>query len=100
MPLRKLTGTFSATVLLTAAVLAGTASAAHAVPESCTPSINGHTVSSNCTAGTGEHAIYVYFRHVNPMVGPMSIQGPWEPPGRTSTVSVPGTPLGWWVLRR
>ncbi|GII65611.1 hypothetical protein Skr01_56960 [Sphaerisporangium krabiense] len=79
--------------LVSAAIVAGTATPAHAIPDTCsiTPSPIGY-LSSYCTTGTGYHALRVTYRFVNPQLGGYTetVTGPWAAVGSLSSVKIPG----------
>ncbi|MEU9885272.1 hypothetical protein [Sphaerisporangium sp. NPDC051011] len=79
--------------LVSAAIVAGTATPAQAIPDTCSTSFSADGyLSSYCATGTGYHAIYVVYRFVNPQLGGYteSAWGPWVAVGSTSSVRVPG----------
>ncbi|MEV8638880.1 hypothetical protein AB0395_45220 [Streptosporangium sp. NPDC051023] len=81
----------SATALLTASLLVGSASPAHATLTGCTTWQEGYIVYSKCTGGTGTQAVYVSGVHVNPAVGWIAMTGPRVGVGEISSVNFPGT---------
>ncbi|GAA3078862.1 hypothetical protein [Streptosporangium carneum] len=81
----------SATALLTASLLVGSASPAHAAPTGCTTWQVGYVVYSKCTGGTGTQAVHASGLHVNPVWGPYSMDGPRVGVGEISSVNFPGT---------
>ncbi|MFF0578964.1 hypothetical protein [Streptosporangium saharense] len=85
------TTAMSATALLTASLLVGTASPAHATLTGCTTWQEGYVAHSRCTGGTGTQAVYVSGVHVNPAVGWVAMTGPRVGVGETSSVNFPGT---------
>ncbi|GAA3103955.1 hypothetical protein [Streptosporangium carneum] len=89
----------SATALLTAGLLIGVASPAHAIPGTCTAD-TGRTdrVSSYCATGTGEHQIAVSYLHRNGQR--MEAKGSWASVGQTSYADINGTVLLWWINLR
>ncbi|MFB4290224.1 hypothetical protein ACBI99_21460 [Nonomuraea sp. ATR24] len=89
MPSRKWATGLPAVTLLTTALFAGLAPAAHAVPTGCTTSVNGSTASSHCTGGTGQHQVAITVLHVNPAVGYVYNVGPWVSPGAVSSATIP-----------
>ncbi|GII65076.1 hypothetical protein Skr01_51610 [Sphaerisporangium krabiense] len=81
----------SATALLTASLVLGSASPAHAVPTGCTTWQEGYVVYSQCTGGTGTQAAWASGVHVNPMVGWIEMSGPRVGVGEISSVNFRGT---------
>ncbi|MEV7011605.1 hypothetical protein [Streptosporangium sp. NPDC051022] len=88
---RNLAAVVSATALLTASLLVGSASPAHAAPTGCTTWQEGYVAYSKCTGGTGTQAVYVSGVHVNPAVGWVAMSGPRVGVGEISSVNFPGT---------
>ncbi|WP_283134461.1 hypothetical protein [Rhizohabitans arisaemae] len=88
MRVKRWAASLSASALLAAGLVAGTAGAAHAVPTGCGPGLHpdGYYYSS-CSGGTGEHRIVIIERHHLPGVGPIDRYGPWQPVGTLSTIS-------------
>ncbi|WP_283134455.1 hypothetical protein [Rhizohabitans arisaemae] len=79
----------AASVLLSAGLVVVSADAASAAPTNCTVHTSGNQASSLCTAGTGEHRIYVLQRHFMPGVGPVGpFIGPWQPVGTASVTQM------------
>ncbi|NRQ35835.1 hypothetical protein HII36_28965 [Nonomuraea sp. NN258] len=93
---RNLAAAVSATALLTASLLVGSASPAHAALTGCTAWHSYNTAYSKCTGGTGLQAIVAYGRHVNPQVGYVYIIGPSVGVGEVSKISFPGTLGGYY----
>ncbi|PZG19849.1 hypothetical protein C1I98_37775 [Spongiactinospora gelatinilytica] len=101
MRARKWLSGASATALLTASVVIGTASSASATPTGCSAQVSGLTASSYCSGGTGEHRVHVLQKHFLPDVGPILILGPWTPVGSTSSTNItPHTIVNVWVTTR
>ncbi|MER5327182.1 hypothetical protein [Streptosporangium roseum] len=93
------TAALSAAALLTAGLLVGTASPAHALPEGCTAETwRTDRVSSYCQSGTGEHQIAVSYLHRNGER--METRGSWAPVGQTSYAGINGAVLLWWINKR
>jgi hypothetical protein len=89
--MNRTTTAVSATALLIASLLVGSASPAHATPTGCTTWQEGNVVSSKCTGGTGRQAVYVSGVHVNPAVGWIAMSGQPVGVGEISSVRFPGT---------
>ncbi|GIH27145.1 hypothetical protein Aph01nite_54550 [Acrocarpospora phusangensis] len=103
MGTRKWVAAASATTMLTAALVAGTASSAQAVPTNCSTQLNTQQrwATSFCSGGTGEHRIRVLQRHFLPEVGLIPIEGPWVSVGSVSYATIsPHTTINVWVETR
>ncbi|MBB5625342.1 hypothetical protein [Sphaerisporangium krabiense] len=83
------TAAVSALALLTASLLVGSASPAHAIQTGCTTWQEGYVAYSQCTGGTGRQAVYVSGVHVNPWVGGVAMSGPLVGVGEISSVNCP-----------
>ncbi|GAA3075693.1 hypothetical protein [Streptosporangium carneum] len=81
-----------ATALLTAAMVAGTASSASAAPTGCSYQVDHatSTASSYCASGTGEHRVFVLQKHFDPSVGYIPIYSEWAPAGSVSSTHITG----------
>ncbi|MFD0884725.1 hypothetical protein ACFQ08_09210 [Streptosporangium algeriense] len=88
----------SATALLAASLLVGSASPAHATLTGCTAWQSGYDVYSQCTGGTGTQWIYAYGKHMNPYVGDYNVSGPRVGVGEISKVTFPGTVHGYFTV--
>ncbi|RBQ17577.1 hypothetical protein DP939_24775 [Spongiactinospora rosea] len=101
MRARKWLSSASATALLTAGVVFGTASSASAAPTGCTYQVSGLTASSFCSGGTGEHRVHVLQKHFLPDAGPILAVSDWAPVGSTATTRItPHTIVNVWVSTR
>ncbi|WP_283134462.1 hypothetical protein [Rhizohabitans arisaemae] len=101
MRVRRQVASLSASVLLAAGLVAGTAGPALAVPTGCSTWYSAGTYYSGCTGGTGEHRIAIMERHWAPGVGPIPSYGAWQPPGAVSQVWPRyGEVTGSWMERR
>ncbi|MFC4585164.1 hypothetical protein [Sphaerisporangium corydalis] len=91
MNARRWTATACATVLATAGLVAATASGASAAPTGCSYQLNTQErwATSYCSAGTGEHRIYVLEKHFLAEVGYIPVFGPWVPAGTVSSTGIP-----------
>ncbi|RBQ18463.1 hypothetical protein DP939_18295 [Spongiactinospora rosea] len=81
----------SATALLTASLLAISASPAHAKPTGCAAWTSGYFVYSHCTGGTGTHAASAYGKHIRPEIGYVTYIGQPAAVGETASLTFPGT---------
>ncbi|MER7207709.1 hypothetical protein [Streptosporangium sp. NPDC000239] len=88
----------SATALLTASLLVGSASPAHATLTGCTAWHSGNTAYSQCTGGTGRQAIHAEGLHVNPQVGYIYRDGDPVGVGEISSAYISGTLLGYRII--
>ncbi|MEU1385326.1 MULTISPECIES: hypothetical protein [unclassified Nonomuraea] len=86
-PLVALAG--SAVMCLAAAGLAP--SPALAAPTDCTAWVSGGYAYSNCTSGTGQHAVGVEQSH--PYAGPIVLTGGWTAVGGVSSVRLTPWPV-------
>ncbi|GII91019.1 hypothetical protein [Sinosporangium siamense] len=91
MKIKKWAGMVTAGTLISAGVLMGMASAAHALPAGCSWTQEGYRVTSQCAGGTGQHRVVVNFIHVNPWVGPAVMESQWAYVGNHSSINVLGT---------
>ncbi|WP_283134459.1 hypothetical protein [Rhizohabitans arisaemae] len=95
MKTRRPMASLSASVLLAAGLVAGTAGPAFAVPTGCSHRTYYQGVDryaeSTCSGGTGQHRIQVIQQHH--LAGPIPSQGPWQPVGTPSTTWIPGYPI-------
>ncbi|GAA0948502.1 hypothetical protein [Nonomuraea longicatena] len=90
--MRKQAAAVSAAALLTASLLVGLASPAHAALTGCTAWHSGNTAYSQCTGGTGTQAVVANGLHVNPQVGSLyGLSGPEVGVGEVSMLHFPGT---------
>ena len=82
----------SLTLLATGGVVVGSASAAQAMPSSCSIVNGGTYAESLCTSGLGEHRVIMTQQHFMPGAGPIVCEGPWAPVGSVSrTTCAPHT---------
>ncbi|WP_283134460.1 hypothetical protein [Rhizohabitans arisaemae] len=75
----------SASVLLAAGLVVGTAGPALAVPTGCSVGGGPDRYYSICTGGTGLHSVYVIQAHRQPGMTE-AFSGPWQPVGTRSEV--------------
>jgi hypothetical protein len=103
MSTRRWIAAASATTMLVAALVAGTASSAQAAPTNCSTQVNTQQrwATSFCSSGTGEHRVRVLQRHFLPEVGLIPIEGPWVPAGSVSYTNISAhTLVNVWVETR
>lgn len=74
----------SLSAVVTAGMLAGTATGASATPSNCSVTYGSNWAQSLCTGGTGYHRVHMQQQHFMPGVGPIICVGPWAPVGSVS----------------
>ncbi|WP_283134456.1 hypothetical protein [Rhizohabitans arisaemae] len=95
MRVRKLAASLSASVLLSAGLVAVTADAAFATPTGCSSRLFNDSegrpyAASLCTGGYGYHRVFVLQRHFDPAMAFMRFVSEWAPVGTESV-----TPIGY-----